>query len=228
MVLVVRSNDIESVGNEALRSDQGRSVGTARLTHRSYIAAKIRILAALLAVVPAIASAQSLADVAKAEEARRKTVSKAAKVYTNSDLRADFTVPTPSTPAPAAAATAEPGTPATTDATAGAPVAGASKPAEGADSPQGEAFWKARMNMAKDSLNRSRMFLEALQSRINALTTQVINRDDPYQQATLEQERQKNLSELARVQRDIADQTKAITDIENEARRAGVPPGWLR
>ena len=190
---------------------------------------RVRILVALLMVVPAIASAQSLVEVAKAEEARRKTVNKPAKVYTNSDLRADFTVPTPSVPAPAAPATADPGTPAAASGDAPAPPAGANaRPSEAAAPQQSEAYWKGRMNAAKDSLNRSRMFLEALQSRINALTTQVINRDDPYQQATLEQERQKNLAELARVQRDIADQTRAIAATEDEARRAGVPPGWLR
>ena len=91
-----------------------------------------------------------------------------------------------------------------------------------------EAFWKNRYNSAKESLNRSRMFLDALQSRINALTTQVINRDDPYQQAALEQDRQKNLAELERVKREIDSQTKAIAAIEEEARRAGVPSGWLR
>ena len=84
------------------------------------------------------------------------------------------------------------------------------------------------MTAAKDSLNRSQMFLDALQSRVNALTTQVINRDDPYQQSALEQDRQKNLAEFERVKREIEEQTKAIAAIEEEASKAGVPSGWLR
>jgi hypothetical protein len=40
--------------------------------------------------------------------------------------------------------------------------------------------------------------------------------------------RQKALAELDRVKNDIVQQTKAIADIQSEARRAGVPPGWLR
>jgi hypothetical protein len=38
----------------------------------------------------------------------------------------------------------------------------------------------------------------------------------------------KALAELERVRGDIEAQEKAVTDLEEEARRAGVPPGWLR
>jgi hypothetical protein len=72
------------------------------------------------------------------------------------------------------------------------------------------------------------MFLEALQSRINALTTDFVNRDDPAQRAVIEQDRKKALTELERVRREIADRTKAIADLEEQARKAGVPAGWLR
>jgi hypothetical protein len=36
------------------------------------------------------------------------------------------------------------------------------------------------------------------------------------------------MSELDRVKREIADHQKAITTIQDEARRAGVPAGWVR
>jgi len=36
------------------------------------------------------------------------------------------------------------------------------------------------------------------------------------------------VQELERLKKEIQQQTKAIADIEEEARRAGVPPGWLR
>ena len=35
-------------------------------------------------------------------------------------------------------------------------------------------------------------------------------------------------TELERVKKELVDQQKAITSIEDEARRAGVPSGWLR
>ena len=91
-----------------------------------------------------------------------------------------------------------------------------------------EAYWRTRISAARSALERSRIFADALQSRLNALTTDIVNRSDPAQRAQLELERQRALAEMDRVKKEIAEQTKAITDIEEEARKAGVPPGWLR
>jgi hypothetical protein len=55
-----------------------------------------------------------------------------------------------------------------------------------------------------------------------------VNRDDPAQRAVIADNRQKSLAELDRVKSEIEKNKKAIADIEEEARRAGVPPGWLR
>jgi predicted nucleic acid-binding Zn-ribbon protein len=38
----------------------------------------------------------------------------------------------------------------------------------------------------------------------------------------------KALAELERVRTELEDQEQRVTDLEDEARRAGVPPGWLR
>src|SRR6476619_662200 len=79
----------------------------------------------LMAIVLVAASAgpglaQSLADVAKAEAARRKSVEAPVKVYTNDDLKSDFTKPA-SAPAstPATAGTPAEGTAAATPAASG-------------------------------------------------------------------------------------------------------------
>ena len=90
------------------------------------------------------------------------------------------------------------------------------------------AYWKGRIGAARAAVDRSKIFADALQSRINALTTDFTNRDDPAQRAQIELERQRAVAELDRVKNEIAAQTKAIADIEEEARKAGVPPGWLR
>jgi uncharacterized protein (UPF0335 family) len=63
---------------------------------------------------------------------------------------------------------------------------------------------------------------------VNALTTDFVNRDDPAQRDQIAVERQKNLSELERVQKEIERLKKQVAEIEEEARRAGVPAGWLR
>jgi len=186
----------------------------------------IAILALFLAFAPPLAAAQTLADVAKAEEARRKSVKKPAKVIGNHDLKPDTGKPNPT------ATPTDPAAPATTPTPGAAPVniplspdpaAAAAKTAA-----QDEAVWKERMATARATLDRTRMFADALQSRINALTTDFVNRDDPAQKSVIEQDRIKALDELERVKKEITVQTKAIADIQDEARKAGVPAGWVR
>ena len=48
------------------------------------------------------------------------------------------------------------------------------------------------------------------------------------QQAQVNEDRQKTLQELERVKADVEVSKKQVADIEEEARKAGVPPGWLR
>ena len=91
-----------------------------------------------------------------------------------------------------------------------------------------ETWWRNRMAQAREAQRRAEAFAEALQSRINALTTDVVNRDDPYQRAKIADDRQKALAELQRVTGEIEQAKKDIVDIEEEARKANVPPGWLR
>jgi archaellum component FlaC len=52
--------------------------------------------------------------------------------------------------------------------------------------------------------------------------------DDPVKRSGVERDRQKALAELERLKKEVKDVTKSISDIEEEARRANVPPGWLR
>jgi hypothetical protein len=176
------------------------------------------LVVALLLTVPVIAAAQGLAEVATKEQARRKTVPTKGKVYTNEDLRRDITASRSANASPVAP---EPST----------QVPSVNLPggkAEPLAPEKDQAYWSARINAARAALERSKIFGDALQSRINALTTDFTNRDDPAQRAQIELDRQRSIAELDRVKREMAEQTKAIADIQDEARKAGVPPGWLR
>jgi hypothetical protein len=195
-----------------------------------------RLLSALVVLLPVLVdsvSAQSLADVARKEEQRRKDRPKPAKVYTNDDLG---TVPPLSTPPPAATpgeTAAEPDAsgpePAAAPPAEGAPAAdGAPVPADDDDRGSSAASFRAKLDAAHEQLERSRMFAEALQTRVNSLWADFTARDDPAQRSRIETDRQKALAELDRVKKDIVAQTKAVADIEEQARRAGVPPGSLR
>ena len=184
-----------------------------------FISAALFVTCAPLAAAQTPQSARPLADVAKAEEARRKEVRKPAKVYTNNDLVPDISkgvAPPPSV---------SPTTPAATNATPANTTPAAPAPAE---PPKDQAYWQARIKTARDQVQRTQMFADSLQSRINALYTDFVNRDDPQQRAKIEGDRKTALAELERVKKELEEQTKAITAIEDEARRAGVPPGWLR
>ena len=167
-----------------------------------------------------VARAQSLAEIARKEEERRKAVKNAGKVYTNDDLHRYPLAPVPSQPAP------PPDKPATDD-----PVTGAKPPAAAAaevKEEKGEAYWRKLMADAKLQLERTTAHHEAMQTRINSLTNDFYARDDPAQRATIWTERTRALEELDRLAKDIVDQKKAIGQIEEDARKAGVPPGWLR
>jgi hypothetical protein len=177
----------------------------------------------------AVVSAQqtsTLGEVARKEEERRKKVSAPAKVYTNRDL-----------PKPSGTARPPAGTPATPSATPKPaeqtkpeeqPKPAEPKPAAPPGEEKNEDWWRKRITAVRDELQRTEMAAVAFQSRVNALTAEFSARDDPYQRAQISIERQKVLDELERVKADIVGLKQAIADIEQEARVAGVPPGWLR
>src|SRR6266571_1039252 len=105
--------------------------------------------------------AQSLGDVAKKEEERRKVVGPAGKIYTNKDLPS---VPQPST-------TSVPGEPATLAARPEAPKDQPSdaKDKDPKDKPvvKDQAYWAERKKTLQGQLERDQTVSDALQSRIN-------------------------------------------------------------
>jgi hypothetical protein len=162
--------------------------------------------------------AQTLADVARKEEERRKTIRQPAKVYTNKDL----TAPPPGSPQPVPAPAAEPAKGDTKDKDKNA------KPTDPKDVVKDQAFYSARMKALQTTLDRDSLAAEAMQTRVNSLITDFISRDDPAQKAVIARNRDQALAELARLKEAIVTEQKAIADFQEEARRAGVPPGWLR
>jgi hypothetical protein len=188
-------------------------------------------LAALmvLAVVARTSAVQSLGDLAKQEEERRKAVTGPSKVISNRDLSP---VP-PSTAAP----------PPPPDSKAAEP-SGSAQDGEKKDQSKDQrkdqskdakvepvkdqAYWSGRLKALQTELDRDQTYSQALQSRINALTADFVNRDDPAQRAAIGRDRQKAVAELDRLKDAIQNDKKALAAFDEEARRASVPPGWLR
>jgi hypothetical protein len=166
-------------------------------------------------------AAQSLADLSRQEEERRKSLKEPAKVITNKDLSA---VPPSSEGAPEAAGGSESST-----AKPGEAGKDAQKDTDKAKAPvKDQKYWSDRLKQLQTALDRDQNYSGALQTQINSLTADFVNRDDPAQKAVIEQNRQKALAELNRLKNEIVKDKKAIDDLNDQARRAGVPPGWLR
>ncbi len=197
-----------------VRTGRGRDIE--RRTMRTL---RIFLTVTVLTALAASVGAQSLADVARREDARRKQVKKPSRVLTNKDLRQSETPPPPSaTPPPAEAQPPKP------EGTAPAEPEVSDEEKRQKD----EQTWRQRTTDAHQALERSQMYLDALQSKINALWADFTARDDPAQRGKIQTERQKALAEFERVKTEIEANRKAIDDLEEEARRAGVPAGWLR
>jgi hypothetical protein len=163
--------------------------------------------------VLASAQAPPLAEVARKEQERRKTIPPATRVLTNKDL--------PRITGPAAPAAEK-------DTAVASPAAAESPKTDKQTVEKDEAWWRARIGAARDNLRRDEVLLDALQARVNGLTSEFVGRDDPQQRARLGEDRRKAIVELDRVRIDVDGLRKQIEEIEEEARKASVPPGWLR
>jgi hypothetical protein len=185
---------------------------------------KTLMLAALvLAVGAADVAAQTLADIARQEKERRAALAAASstdtdppKVYTQADLRTGRRLTTTRELPPPP--TSPPSDASTDDADA----------EDGAAAPANEEQWRGRMEAARQALTRAEMMAAALQNRVDGLTTAFASRDDPAQRDIIDQNRQAALTELENTNAEVEDLTQQISDIEAEARRESVPPGWLR
>ena len=172
-----------------------------------------------------VSSTVSLAEVARKEEQRRKTAKKATKVITNANLGAnEVNLPPRSMPSFAGSSNATP-----SNTSPGAPTIPGGKvenaPAAGG---KDQAFWQGRLKTALDDLNRTQMFADSLQTRINSLRTDFVNRDNRVEREKIQQDLNASLAELERLNKEINEKRQAVAAVEEDARKAGVPPGWLR
>src|SRR5262245_44401353 len=153
---------------------------------RVYFSARMTLAVGMLAAMvwPSIAIARQqppLAEVARQEAERRKSTKTTQKVITTKDL------PESAKRAPGAAPAESAGAPAAAPSTAGqAPVAG-----PGAGDKGTEEQWRGRINEARESVRRNEAFAVALQSRINGLTRDFVNRDNPVQRRQVGEDREK-------------------------------------
>jgi len=188
--------------------------GTATFMHRSDVW-PVAIAVTILISAAAPIRAQSLADVARQEEARRKQIKQPAKVYTNKDL---VSVAAPA-PAPQTASSATPGTDAASKdggkRAAGDPL---EKDPKDPGAAKDQEYWSKRMKALTEKIDTDQTSTEALRTRIGTMTAAGV----------IGPELQKVVDELDHLTQAIESGKKAVADLQEEARRAAVPPGWLR
>jgi hypothetical protein len=160
----------------------------------------------ILAAVAGLANAQSLGEVAARTNKERK--GKAGKVYTNDDLQEAHSA-APEQPV------------ATTETAASTPVAPTMDPAQ---------RWRRDARNRREAISKAEANVAAIQARLNAL---LVDRDptnvlDPNRLQTLEADRAKASQDLEAAKEALAKARQALEDLEEEARKQGVPPGWLR
>jgi hypothetical protein len=185
--------------------------------------------------------AQSLADVAKKEGERRQATKSSTKVYTNGDLKpVGDPAPDPAAAADASSSADKKPADARTDAKADSKAdakadgkaadksAAKDAKASGDGEEKGQEYWGGKMRALNEQLERDRMYAEAIQTRINSLTADFSAKDDPAQRTMIADDREKAVNELSRLRKQIEEDKDAIGNLEEEARHAGVPPGWLR
>lgn len=191
----------------------------------------------ILACAESAAHAQSLADLARQEEARRQAVSVPARVFTSKDVPAvalpvPAAVPAPGTPdapaQPEAPATAPPAA----ETVSAPPAAPSEEPAPAAAPPSSdtrdETYWRTLHADARAALERTEATLRAFEQQYEALAARFVALGDASERAQVVADMEKAQSEIGRLQQEYIAQAQQVTAIEEQARRAGVPPGWIR
>jgi len=161
----------------------------------------------------------ALVEAAKKEKARRSALEKPVKKFTNKDIE-DFKDKhkdewgKESAPPPPEEKKAET----------------KKKPELPADQdPEKEEYWRAKYAAAAQRLKDAEENANRLQSEINALTQAFYAESDGIAQRPLiEHERTQKIEELQTAKLELNEAKQAMADLEDEARMAGAPPGWVR
>mgnify|MGYP001322861407 CR=1 FL=1 len=88
--------------------------------------------------------------------------------------------------------------------------------------------WQERISTARDALNQAQSRVEELQSELNRLNTQMLVMDLPMQRKALTDALEARRQEMEKARGDLEKCRQEYESIPEEARRKGVPPGWLR
>lgn len=187
----------------------------------------------LLAAAPAVSRAQSLGEVAKKEEEKQEKKKKSGKppakvkVYTDEDLKKARESESGALTVLPENGNLESGA-AVSSSDDDEVVSGEGRPAGGRR--RTEAYWRGRATRAREAVDEADGKVRDLEARIAALRNDMnpVNTQDPNRLQTRDRELQEAMDGLDAARRAADAARKAQADLEEEARRAGALPGWVR
>jgi hypothetical protein len=175
--------------------------------------------------LPALAAGQGLGGAAAKEKQRRAEpakTSKPAKTYTEDDLQSLPPVENPGTEGSGAGA--KTGAASRSKAPEASPEGGASNDAEERARAESEKRWRSRVAAAEARVEKARQNAQYLESLVLVPGYEYVDEHGRVAISSVEQ-----LQRMTRTAKaELAAAEKALDDLKEEARRASVPPGWLR
>ena len=163
------------------------------------------------------ASAQSLADVARAEEARRKSIKPGAKVYTNENLGG---------PLPTSALPHRP---------LARPRANAAKPADAKPEEQKAVDPTKTAEVLEGSCDGAstvdlapKLLLDALQTQVNGMNAEYLSMDDPGHRAFCEARSSARPARCSACNRISRSRPRPRPISRKKRGKSGIPAGWVR
>ena len=206
-----------------------------KIQGKTAVAARTVVLAAIaaLALIPAASARQAagatngasaapaadpLAAAARRAKEEKKHDAKPAKVFTNDNMPAVGGVSTVGAgPADASASG---------DKASGASTTAATTTAAPA---QGETYWRGKFDKLNKKLEQDQSELDVMQRELGQLSLQ--NYSDPnkaMQQGYSHSDIDKKTAEISAKQKEIEADKQAISDAQDDLRKAGGDPGWAR
>lgn len=114
----------------------------------------------------------------------------------------------------------------------GASPATEETPAYEAETPEApaqvEEQWRSRADEARNAIQTAEAAVQSLDEAAKDLGLRVLMSTDTYEILDLRRQQQEITEQVEQAKRNVVQARQALDDLETEARRAGVPPGWLR
>lgn len=192
---------------------------------------RLRLVSVALALLlPALVLAQGLGEVAKREQEKQEKKKKSGKppatvkVYTDEDLKKARESESGAVTVLPENGNLESGSSSSDDEV----VSGEGRPAGGKR--RTETYWRDRATRLRDAVSEADVKVRDLESRVAAIRNDMnpVNTQDPNRLQSRDRELREAIDALDAARQSADAARKALADLEEEARRAGALPGWLR